>query len=138
MRSFIDSNVVVYAEASDEPRKQHVALRLLRELKLSGEGVVSTQVLQEYCNVGLRKLNLEPSHLRLQLASLSRFDVVRPCVETIRAALDLQQTRSLSFYGALIVAAAQQAGCAILYSEDMHAGENFDGVKIVDPFAAES
>ncbi|MFT3790250.1 MAG: PIN domain-containing protein [Rudaea sp.] len=135
MRSFVDSNVIVYAEASDEKVKQKKALRLLRELKLSGEGVVSTQVLQEYCNVGLRKLKLSSAHLRLQLASLQQFDVVQIDGEMIQAALDLHQTRSIAFYDALIVVAAQCGGCGVLYSEDMQAGEVLAQVRIVNPFA---
>ena len=50
------------------------------------------------------------------------------------AALDLHQTRSLSYYDALVVAAAQTSGCTVLYSEDMNAGELIGGVRIVNPF----
>ena len=135
MRSFIDSNIIIYAEASDEPVKQKQALSLLRELKLSGDGVVSTQVLQEYCSVGLRKLGLDPAHLRLQLASLQQFEVVQITGDMIHAALDLHQTRSVALYDALIVVAAKRSGCSVLYSEDMQAGEMLAQVRIVNPFA---
>ena len=52
----------------------------------------------------------------------------------VHGALDLQQTRSLSFYDALIMQAAIVSGCSVLYSEDMKAGEVVHGVKIVNPF----
>ena len=66
-RSFIDTNVLVYAEASDEPLKQQAALALLKRLYENNEGVLSTQVLQEYCNVALKKLGLSVPHIRAQL-----------------------------------------------------------------------
>ncbi len=134
MASFIDSNILIYAEASDEPVKQAAALALLRRLKLSGTGVISTQVLQEYANVALRKLRLSAHHVRLQLQAHQSFEVVSVTTSTIHAALDLHQTRSLSFYDALIVAAANQAGCDSLYSEDLNAGEVIAGVNLINPF----
>ena len=134
MASFIDSNVLIYAEASDEPKKQSIALALLRDLKLSGEGVISTQVLQEYANVALRKLGLDANHVRHQLGAHLQFEVVQVTPAIIQGALDLHQTRSLSFYDALIVQAASVAGCDELVSEDLNAGEVINGVKIVNPF----
>jgi predicted nucleic acid-binding protein len=132
--SFIDSNVLIYAEACDEPQKQTAALALLRNLKLSASGVLSTQVLQEFANVGLRKMGLEASHVRKQLSAHQQFELVQVTPVIIHGALDLHQTRSLSFYDALIVQAAIVAGCDILYSEDLNTGEIIGGVKIVNPF----
>ncbi len=107
---------------------------LLRQLNLSGDGVISTQVLQEHCNVGLRKLGLDSIYLRKQLKAHQQFEVVQVTPAIIQGALDLHQTRSLSFYDALIVQTAKTAGCKILYSEDMQAEEIINGVKIVNPF----
>ena len=133
--SFIDSNVLIYAEASDAPTKQSQALSLLRTLKLNGNGVISTQVLQEFCNVALRKLRLESSYVRMQLRAHEQFEVAQITPIMIHGALDLQQTRSLSFYDALIVCAAKVSGCSVLYSEDLNSGEVIDGIKLVNPFA---
>ena len=134
MASFIDSNILIYAEANDESAKQTVALALLRRLKLEEHGVLSTQVLQEYCNVSLRKLKLSVDHLRRQLRSHEQFEVVQVTPAIIQSALDLHQTRSLSFYGAMILQAAITSGCDTLYSEDLNAGETVNGVKIINPF----
>jgi predicted nucleic acid-binding protein len=90
--SFIDSNVFIYAEANDLPEKQRRALALLRRLKLSGTGIISTQVLQEYCNVALRKLGLKSDHIRLQMRAHEQFEVVQITSAIIHGALDLQQT----------------------------------------------
>ena len=134
MASFIDSSVLIYAEASDEPEKQSIALALLRQLKISGDGIISTQVLQEYANVALRKLGLDANHVRDQLGAHLQFEVVQVTPAIIQGALDLHQTRSLSFYDALIVQAASVAGCDELFSEDLNAGEVINGVEIKNPF----
>ena len=134
MASFIDSNILIYAEACDEPQKQSAALALLRHLKLSASGVISTQILQEYANVALRKMGLDANHVRKQLGAHQQFELVQVTPAIIQGALDLHQTRSLSFYDALVVQAAIVAGCDTLYSEDLNAGEIIGGVKIVNPF----
>lgn len=134
-RSFIDTNVLIYAEASDAPAKQRAALALLKQLFEGTNGVLSTQVLQEYCNVALKRLKLPAQHIRAQLDLYEQFEVVQVTPAVIRAGLDLHQTRSVAFYDALIMASAQLAGCSVLFSEDINAGETMTGVRIVNPFA---
>lgn len=138
-RAFFDTNVLVYADAIDEPAKQAIALRELKAAFVARTGVLSTQVLQEYCNVALRKLKLPAAHVRAQLAFYEQFEIVQTTPAILRAGLDLHQTRALSFYDALIVAAAQIAGCATLVSEHINngvnSGEAIDGVRILNPFA---
>ena len=135
-RSFIDTNVLVYAEASDAPAKQRAALALLRELFASASGVLSTQVLQEYCNVALKKLKLPAAYVRMQLDVYEQFELVQVTPAIIRAGLDLHQLRSIGFYDAIVLASAQTAGCRVLYTEDMNTGETVGGVQLVNPFAA--
>lgn len=134
-RSFIDTNILVYAEASDEPAKQKAALALLKQLYEDASGVLSTQVLQEYCNVALKKLKLPPQYVRAQLDLYEQFDVIQVTPAIIRAGLDLHQIRSVAFYDAIVLASAQTAGCSLLFSEDMNTGETVDGVRIINPFA---
>ena len=134
-RSFIDTNVLVYTEASDAPVKQQAALVLLKQLYETGTGVLSTQVLQEYCNVAIKNLKLTARHIRAQLDLYEQFEVVQVTPAIIRAGLDLHQTRSVSFYDALILASAETAGCNVLFSEDMNTGELIAGVRILNPFA---
>ena len=133
-RSFIDTNILVYAEASDEPAKQRIALDLLKQLFETTSGVLSTQVLQEYCNVAIKKLKLPAAHIRAQLDLYEQFEVVQVTPAIIRAGLDLHQTRSLSFYDAIVLASAQTAGCSVLLSEGINAGELVGGVRVVNPF----
>lgn len=134
-RSFIDTNVLIYAEASDAPAKQQLALSLLKQLYESSQGVLSTQVLQEYCNVALKKLKLPAQHVRAQLELYAQFEIVQVSPAIIHAGLDLHQTRSIGFFDAIIMASAHAAGCAVVYSEDMNAGEVMAGVQIINPFA---
>lgn len=134
-RSFIDTNVLIYAEASDAPAKQQLALSLLKQLYESAQGVLSTQVLQEYCNVALKKLKLPTQHVRAQLELYAQFEIVQVSPAIIHAGLDLYQTRSIGFFDAIIMASAHAAGCAVVYSEDMNAGEVMAGVQIINPFA---
>lgn len=132
-RSFIDTNILIYAEATDEPAKQRAALACLKQLFETATGVLSTQVLQEYCNIAIKKLRLPAQHVREQLDLLEQFEVVQVTPAIIRAGLDLQQARSLSFFDAIVVATAHTAGCTVLLSEDFNTGEVMDGLRIVNP-----
>jgi predicted nucleic acid-binding protein len=136
-RSFIDTNVLVYAEASDAPQKQRAALTLLKGLYEEGLGVLSTQVLQEYCNVALKKLKLPAQYVRSQLDLYEQFEVVQVTPSIIHAGLDIHQTRSVSFFDAIVLASAHAAGCNVLWTEDMNAGEVIHGVSIANPFSAD-
>ena len=136
-RSFIDTNILVYAEASDVPVKQRAALALLKGLYDEGLGVLSTQVLQEYCNVALKKLKLPAQHVRAQLDLFEQFEVVQVTPAIIRAGLDLHQTRRFSFFDAIVLASAHASGCNVIWTEDMNAGEVVDGVCISNPFASD-
>lgn len=137
MRSLLDTNVLIYADAADEPAKQRQAVSLISELRRTGDAVLSTQVLQEYVNVALRKLRLPPALIRERLAFYRRFDLVVTSPELIAAALDLHVLRSISFYDALVVQAAVAGGCQRVLSEDLQHGATLGGVRIVNPFLGE-
>jgi len=135
-RCFIDTNVPVYADSTDEPRKQRIAIDLLRHLRFERLGVLSTQVLNEYIQVGLRKLGLPHAHIREQLHCYRQFDIAAVTPVTVDMALDLHQKHALSYWDALIVASAHIAGCSVLLTEDMGTGEILAGVELVNPFAS--
>ena len=134
MRSLLDTNILVYADAADEPAKQARAISLIRQHRAAGTAVLSTQVLQEFVNVALRKLRLPPALVRERLAFYRRFDLVPTTPDLLAGALDLHLLHSLSFYDALIVQAASSGGCRQLLSEDMQHGAVIGGVRIVNPF----
>lgn len=133
-RSFFDTNVLVYADDKAAPAKQRRALDLVAEHRRAGTGVVSLQVLQEYFVTVTRKLQIDPRIARRKVELLAEFDVASPEVADILAAIDLHRLHGFSFWDALILRAAQQAGCRVLFSEDFQAGREIDGIQIVNPF----
>jgi predicted nucleic acid-binding protein len=133
VRSFLDTNVLVYADDKAAPAKQRRALEVIAEHRRAGTGVVSLQVLQEYFVVVTRKLQVDARIARRKIELLAEFDVATPDVADILAAVDLHRLHSLSFWDALIVRSAKQAGCRVLLSEDMQARE-VDGVRVINPF----
>ena len=135
-RCFIDTNVLVYADSTDEPLKQRIAIDVLKHLRSERLGVLSTQVLNEYIQVGLRKLGLPHTHIREQVHCYRQLDLAMVTPDTIDMALDLHQQHALNYWDALIVSSAHMAGCAVLLTEDMGTGEVLAGVKLVNPFAA--
>lgn len=134
MRSFFDTNVLVYADDSAAPAKMRRALELIAEHRRAGSGVVSLQVLQEYFVTVTRKLRVDPRSARRKVELLAEFDVATPEVADILAAIDLTRLHNFSFWDALVLRSAQQAGCAMLFSEDMQHSREMDGLRIINPF----
>jgi len=133
-RSFFDSNVLIYTDDRAAPAKQRRALELVAEHRREGTGVVSLQVLQEYFVTVTRKLRVEPQVARRKVELLAEFDVAALGLPDILAAIDLHRLHQFSFWDALILRAAMQTGCAVLFSEDMQQAREVDGVRIVNPF----
>ena len=134
MRSLLDTNLLVYADSADEPAKQRRAIEVIKQHRAAGTAVLSTQVLQEFVNVALRKLRLPPALIRERMGFYSRFEMVPATADLMAGALNLFVLHSLSFYDALILQAAIVSGCQQVLSEDMQHGAAFGGVRIVNPF----
>ncbi|HXE08339.1 MAG TPA: PIN domain-containing protein [Acidobacteriaceae bacterium] len=136
-RAFLDTNIFVYAYDNRDPLKQSIALNLVRDLMNADEAVISYQVVQEFFNVALVKSR---NKLTIESADLILRDVFRPLIfvpstiALISSALALERRYLLSWYDSLIVAAAQYAGCSVLYSEDLQHGQQFGTVKVTNPF----
>ncbi|MGO9126562.1 MAG: PIN domain-containing protein [Terriglobales bacterium] len=133
-RSFFDTNVLIYADDKATPAKQRRALALVAEHRRAGTGVVSLQVLQEYFVTVTSKLHVDPGIARRKVELLAEFDVATPEVADILAAIDLQRLHGFSFWDALVLRAAKQAGCSVLLTEDLQAAREIDGVRIINPF----
>jgi predicted nucleic acid-binding protein len=129
VKAFFDTNILVYTASSDA-KKQRAA-----ECLASG-GLASVQVLNEFVHVARRKLRHDwpQVELALGLFRASLDDVVPVTLDTHTRAVLLAREHDLSFYDALIVAAALEAGCDTLFSEDMQHGCKFGGLMIVNPF----
>ncbi len=135
--NFIDTNVFVYAHDETDPQKAQKARQLLIECMNSNEGRISTQVIQEFCNVALRK-SLTPLKVsdtrKIVRELLTPFLAHQPDSAFYLRVLEMYERYSLSFYDAAIVQAANDLNCAILYSEDLQAGAQYGKVKVINPF----
>lgn len=134
VRSFLDTNVLVYTDDGDAPSKQEAALDLVESASIGGWGVVSTQVLQEYFAVVTRKLGLPADVARAKVEIFGRLDVAIIELADILAGIDLHRLHGIGFWDGLIIQAARSAGCRILYTEDLQHGRRFDGLEVVNPF----
>jgi predicted nucleic acid-binding protein len=136
-RFFLDTNVFVYSFDRSAPAKARRALQLIREAVEARKGIVSYQVVQEFFNVALRRF-AKP----MTLADAEQYlaTVFRPlmAVHSSQAlygeALLLSDRFSLSWYDSLIVAAAIEGQCSVLYSEDLQSGQRFGDLEIRNPF----
>ena len=135
-RSFFDTNVLVYADDKAAPAKQRRALELVAEHRRAGTGVLSLQVLQEYFVTVTRKLLVDARIARRKVELLAEFDVAAPELADILAAIDLHRLHGLSFWDALVVRSAKQAGCRVLLTEDFQHGREMEGLRIVNPFVS--
>ena len=133
-RSFFDTNVLVYADDKATPAKQRRAIELVAKHRRAGTGVLSSQVLQEYFVTVTGKLHVEVTIARRKVELLAEFDLVVPGLDDILAAVDLHRLHGFSFWDALVLRAAKESACTILYSEDLQPGRVVDGVQIVNPF----
>jgi predicted nucleic acid-binding protein len=134
--SFVDTNVLVYAEDRDAKAKHEIARDLIVQLWDDRDGVLSVQVLQElYVNVTrkLKKPLSTPKALEI-IGEYLTWTVIDNTGRLLTEAIALQQRAQLSFWDSLIVQAAIEAGCDKLYSEDLSPGQRFGPVTVVNPF----
>lgn len=139
MPVFVDTNVFVYRFDETEPDKQRRAERWHEHLWRERTGRLSVQVLEELYASLTRKLDhpMDPAEARTAVRSLLAWDPVAVDSHTIEGAWLLEDRFSLSWWDALIVSAAQIAGCGHLLTEDLSHGHDLDGVRVVEPFRME-
>jgi len=134
VRAFFDTNIFLYIYSSADRRKQTHALELYREHAQEGRMLLSTQVVQEFIVAALRKLQLPPQ--RVHEVALTLLDSPLVVIEAphIRAALDKADQYKISFWDALIIAAAESGGAEVLYTEDLNDGQQYGAVIARNPF----
>lgn len=132
VKAFIDTNVVIYS-LGEKSIKTAIAATLLSE-----NPVISTQVLSETANIAIKKLSLsleKTGDLLTMLKKLCRVEIIR--LDTLDLALDVIHKYSFSWYDSLIVAAALQADCSVLYTEDLQDGQVIEKkLKVINPFGS--
>lgn len=136
-RVFVDTNVLVYAHDLGAGERHRISAELVGRLWQERTGVLSTQVLQETW-VNLRRKAARPVTRDEALGIITdyrRWEVVVNTAESIIEAIGLEDRFQLSFWDAMIIQAAQTAGVATLYSEDLSDGQSYGPVEVVNPFA---
>jgi predicted nucleic acid-binding protein len=131
---FVDTNVLIYALDAGDPQKQQAARAWRAELWRSRRGRVSFQVLQEFYVQVTRKWPAAQDAARAEVRDLLAWRPVNADAEMIERAWKIQDRYGFSFWDALVVAATRFASCPYLLTEDLQAGQNLDGVLVVNPF----
>ena len=134
---FLDTNLFVYQLTTEDTAKSAISGRIIREGIRTGRACISFQVVQECLNVIVRHakiaLTVEQAQRYLD-TSLKPLWRIYPSVSLYQRGLDIQARYRFNFYDALVVAAAQEAGCKVLYSEDLQHGQQIDSLVIQNPF----
>ncbi|MBW1702533.1 MAG: PIN domain-containing protein, partial [Deltaproteobacteria bacterium] len=137
-RTFVDTNILVYAHDLDAGNKHEIARGIVLELWESRSGMLSTQVLQEFYMTLTRKIPtlLAKPTVRGIVKSYFNWDVVLNDARIILQASEIEETYRLSFWDALIVSAAFSRNAATILTEDLNHGQYVEGILIKNPFKA--
>ena len=136
-KSFLDTNVIICAFGQAYPEKARVAQRLIADGASEKQAVISYQVVQEFINVALRGFRVAIARSDLEsfvLTALFPMATVSSSPALMIQALRLQAAHQLAWYDSLIIAAALQGNCKVLYSEDLQHGRRFGDLIVENPF----
>jgi predicted nucleic acid-binding protein len=139
-REFVDSNILVYASDPSAGDKQKAAQVVVVRQWVSGRGCLSVQVLQEFFVTVTKKIP-EPLSVDEAAAHVSRYSTWKmfaPIADDVLAAIRLSQEAQLNFGDAMIVHAAAESGCGVLWTEDLNHGQIVHGIEIRSPFLDEA
>ena len=133
---FLDTNILVFAYDTTVPHKQRIAQKILVSGLQEETAVLSAQVLGEFFVVVTRKIKtpMTADEAGEIINVLSVLPVVEIDLALVERAVDLHRDHRISYWVALIVAAAQRGGCNHIYTEDLNDGQGFDGVVVKNPF----
>lgn len=135
---FVDTNILLYAHDRSAGLRHERARQLVEQLWASGQGVLSTQVLQELC-INLRRKIARPipvEEIRRIIQDYLSWEIVINDSASVLQALEIELRYQTSFWDALILQAAESSGAAILYSEDLATGQKYGAVQVVNPLGA--
>ncbi len=132
-KTFVDTNILVYAADMNDSKKRKISRNALRSLGKDSSGVISTQVLQEFYVVLTRKLGVEPLVAKGMLHSYENLEVVLIDPPLIKEAIDCSVLNKISFWDALIVVSAESANCQRIWTEDLSSGQTINGIYLENP-----
>jgi predicted nucleic acid-binding protein len=133
-KAFFDTNIFLYAHSTANLLKQAVALELVQKYSEQSKLVLSTQVVQEFYSAGLRKLGLSRALVKQSVVALMGFQLILLGPPHIMKAIENEERYRISFWDALILAAAESAGAEVLFTEDLNDGQQYGEVLVRNPF----
>ena len=135
---FVDANVLVYAFDASAGKKKAAAEQLLRELWEAGTGCLSVQVLQEFFVAVTGKVAqpLSAAEAAARIRELAVWKVFAPGANDVLRAIAMHEQSHISFWDAMVVHAAAESGCDVLWTEDLNDGQVIGGVRIRNPFTS--
>jgi len=133
-RAFFDTNVLLYLYSDADLRKHVLAQELYSEYAFAGRALLSTQVVQEFFVAGLKKLALTRDRIRQIATAFLMLPLVIVGPSQIQAAMETADRYQISFWDALILAAAEAGGADVLFTEDLNDGQRYGSVTARNPF----
>lgn len=139
-KTFVDTNIFVYAYDIQSGEKHRKSLEILKELWISGLGIISTQVLQEFFAAVTKKIArpLDVEIAKGIIKDLLKWNVVINNGESILNAIEVHQKYRYSFWDSMIIESAIRGGASLLLSEDLSDGQTIEGVTVKNPFVGPS
>jgi predicted nucleic acid-binding protein len=136
---FVDANILVYAFDPSARSKQVMASQLLERLSKNGNGCLSVQILQEFFVTITRKVSLPLSieEADARVRDLSTWKVFAPTSEDVLAAIAIHKQAKISFWDAMVVHAASELRCDLLWTEDLKADQVLRSVRVCNPFLSQ-
>jgi predicted nucleic acid-binding protein len=135
---FIDTNIFVYTLDQYDKNKQKTARKTVKNIVENDNAVISTQVLQEFYNICTMKLHLAPIKVKGYMHNYSEnLEVAQNSCAIIERGIDISIIAQISFWDALIIAAAEYAKCSEIVTEDLNDGQIINGIRIRNPFITE-
>ena len=132
---FFDTNILVYAVDSRDPRKQQIAGEILAHaMDVNNDGAISVQVLSEFSNILQNKFGLPSERVEDYVSMFYPLLNTEVTADMVRSAIFIQKEYGIQYYDSLIVAAAEKIGCHEIVSEDFNAGQIYRGMMAVNPF----
>ena len=131
---FIDTNIWVYALSAQNHAKKKVAVDLIAKSYREDVICVSSQVLKEFANFAFKKTTKSAVKINAMLSKIGSYSFVADTRELITDGVIGKETWQVGFYDALMIAAANKAGCSTIFTEDLNNGQKYGNVTVVNPF----
>lgn len=131
---FIDTNVWVYALSMQDHAKKKVAVDLIAKAYREDMICVSSQVLKEFANFAFKKTDKSAVEINAMLSKIGSYAFVAETKELVAAGVTGKEEWRVGFYDALMIAAANKAGCSTIFTEDLNNGQKYGSIMVVNPF----